>query len=235
MEVCGSTGSCFRRRCSPWLFSRGENIGVNVFVLYLLLLKVIVTTFSGLASVPVLRHDLVPQRHLLTDRDLNTSLAIGRTTPGPLGLYVVSVGYFVGRTAGAIAGWLAMITPALIIIPLLEFVRKKAEHPRFRAMLRNVMFASAGLLLWVIIPLAHDAIRSSLAVAIALVAFGSGISNKVDSLWILLGAALGPKIASFEDSPRLTPSLCSAYSIGNDSTLLWEPNSEKLRPALYRT
>ena len=79
-------------------------------------------TFSGLASVPIVRNDLVLHRHVLTDRKLNTSLAITRTTPGPMGLYVVSVGYFVDGTPGAVAGWLAMITPALLMIPLLEFV-----------------------------------------------------------------------------------------------------------------
>jgi chromate transporter len=126
---------------------------MNAFVLYLLLLKAIVTTFSGLASVPIVRNDLVLHRHVLTDREMNTSLAITRTTPGPMGLYVVSVGYFVDGTPGAIAGWVAMITPALLMIPLLEFVRKKAEHPRFKAVLRCVVFASAGLLLWVTVPL----------------------------------------------------------------------------------
>ena len=69
-----------------------------------------------------MRNDLVLHRHVLTDRKLNTSLAITRTTPGPMGLYVVSVGYFVDGTPGAVAGWLAMITPALLMIPLLEFV-----------------------------------------------------------------------------------------------------------------
>jgi chromate transporter len=163
---------------------------MNVFLLYLVLLKAIITTFSGLASVPIVRNDLVLHRHVLTDRELNTSLAITRTTPGPMGLYVVSVGYFVDGTPGAVAGWLAMITPALFMIPLLEFVRRKAEHPRFKSVLRCVVFASAGLLLWVTVPLARDAIHSYLTVAIAVLAFSLAITKKVDSLWIVLSAAV---------------------------------------------
>jgi chromate transporter len=142
-----------------------------------------------LASVPIVRNDLVLHRHVLTDRELNTSLAITRTTPGPMGLYVVSVGYFVAGTPGAVAGWLAMITPALLMIPLLEFVRRKAEHPRFKSILRCVVFASAGLLLWVTVPLARDAIHGYLAMGIALMAFALAITKKVDSLWIVLGSA----------------------------------------------
>jgi chromate transporter len=136
-----------------------------------------------------LRNDFVLHRHVLTDRELNTSLAITRTTPGPMGLYVVSVGYFVDGTPGAVAGWLAMITPALLMIPLLEFVRRKVEHPRFKAVLRCVVFASAGLL-WVTVPLARDAIYGYLTLGIALAAFVFGITKKVDSLWIVLSAAV---------------------------------------------
>lgn len=163
---------------------------MNVFVLYLLLLKAIITTFSGLASVPIVRNDLVLHRRVLTDHELTTSLAITRTTPGPMGLYVVSVGYFVDGTPGAVAGWLAMITPALLMIPLLEYVRRKTEHPRFKSVLRCVIYASAGLLLWVTVPLANDAIHGYLTVAIAVVAFALAVTKRIDTLWIVLGAAV---------------------------------------------
>jgi chromate transporter len=112
-----------------------------------------------------------------------------------MGLYVVSVGYFVDGTPGAVAGWLAMVTPALLMIPLLGFVRRKAEHPRFKAVLRCVVFASAGLLLWVTLPLARDALNGYLTVAIAVSAFALAIMKKVDSLWIVLGGAVITMIA----------------------------------------
>ena len=47
---------------------------------------------------------------------LNESVAISRSTPGPVGLYIVSVGYLIAGVPGAIAGWLAMITPALLSV-----------------------------------------------------------------------------------------------------------------------
>jgi chromate transport protein ChrA len=56
---------------------------MNAFVLYFFLLKAIITTFSGLASVPIVRNDLVLHRHVLTDRELNTSLA--RREPSRVG------------------------------------------------------------------------------------------------------------------------------------------------------
>jgi chromate transporter len=53
----------------------GEVSGVNWFLLYLVLLKATVTSFSGLASVPIIRDELVVQRHILTDDQLNMSIA----------------------------------------------------------------------------------------------------------------------------------------------------------------
>jgi hypothetical protein len=85
---------------------------MNVFLLYALLLKATLTSFSGLASLPMVRNDLVVERKMLTDRQLNTAVAAGRTAPGPNGLYLVSVGYYAGGLPGAAAGLLAMMTLA---------------------------------------------------------------------------------------------------------------------------
>jgi chromate transporter len=37
---------------------------------------------------------------VLTDQQLNEAVAITRSTPGPVGLYIVSVGYFVAGVPG---------------------------------------------------------------------------------------------------------------------------------------
>jgi chromate transporter len=42
--------------------------------------------------------------------------------------------------------WAAMVTPALLIIPLVHFVGRKMEHPRVKGVLHTVVIASAGLL-----------------------------------------------------------------------------------------
>jgi hypothetical protein len=58
-----------------------------------------------------------------------------------MGLYIVSVGYFVAGTPGAIAGWAAMVTPALLIIPLVYFVGRQPENPRIKSILQTVVIA----------------------------------------------------------------------------------------------
>ena len=163
---------------------------MNAFLLYLLLLKGTVTAFAGLASLPVIQDELVIQHHVLTDKQLNEAVVITRSTPGPVGLYVVSVGYFVGGVPGAIAGWLAMITPALLIIPLVHFVGRRMEHPRVRSILQTVVIASAGLLFAASIPLAKEALTDPVAIAIATISLALLFTTKLDTLWIILGAAV---------------------------------------------
>ena len=162
---------------------------MNWFLLYLLLLKATITSFSGLASVPIIRHEMVVNRHLLSDDQLNTSIVVGNSVPGPNGIYVVSVGYFAGGVPGAVAGWLALSTPALLVIPMVYFVGRKAEHPRLKAVLQAVILASSGLLLSSTVALARSTITNWTTAAIALAAALVLLFRRVDTLWVIAGAA----------------------------------------------
>lgn len=162
---------------------------MNLVLLYLLLLKATVTSFSGLASLPMVRDDFVVERHVLSDRQLNTAVVAGRTGPGPNGLYLVSVGYFVDGLPGAAAGLLAVMTPAFLILPLMHWMRARAENPRIRSAIRAVVLASAGLLLSSSLPLARDAITGGLSLTIVVVTFLALSFTSVDSAWMMLGAA----------------------------------------------
>ena len=162
---------------------------MNIILIYLLLVKATLTSFSGMSSLPVIRGDFVLKHHLLTDRQLNTAVAAGRLGPGPIGLYVVSVGYFAAGLPGACAGWLAMVTPAFLIIPMLRFVGKRAQHPRVRSVIRMMMLASAGLLIFAAVPLARDAITGVVTLAILVASFLAIAFTRIDSIWIILGSA----------------------------------------------
>src|ERR1700680_5128823 len=110
----------------------GARGGMNPVLVYLLLLKATLTSFSGMASLPMVRNDFVVERHLLTDRQLNTAVVAGRSGPGPTGLYLVSVGYFVSGLPGAAAGLLAVMTPAFLVLPLMTWMSARADSPRVK-------------------------------------------------------------------------------------------------------
>ena len=162
---------------------------MRFLTLYLLLLKATMSSFSGLAALPILRGDLVVRQPVLTDRQLNTAITIGRMTPGPKGLYIVSVGYYAGGFPGAIAAWLALLTPALLVIPLLQVAGRKADDPRVRRMLRAVVLASAGISLSATLPLGADALHNLLSYAIAGASLLLLIFTEVDTIWVIVGAS----------------------------------------------
>ncbi|MEP6538985.1 MAG: chromate transporter [Bryobacteraceae bacterium] len=163
---------------------------MNLLLLYFLFLKATVTSFNGPSSLPILRQDLVVRRQILTDRQLNAAVVAGRCAPGPMGIYVVGVGYFIGGLPGACAGWLALITPAFLIVPLLRYVGNNAEHPRVRSTLQAVVIASSGLILSSAKPMAMDAIHGLLPLGILIAAIVLLVVIKVETVWIIAGAAI---------------------------------------------
>ena len=163
---------------------------MNLLLLYLLLTKATLTSFSGLTSLPLVRHDLVERHHVLTDRQLNAAVAAGRTAPGPNGLYLVSVGYFAAGVPGACAGFFAVITPAFLIIPMLQYLGRKADHPAVKSAIRAVMLSAAGLVITTTVPLARDALTGVLPVAIAAGSFLFLVLTRRATVWVICAAAL---------------------------------------------
>jgi chromate transporter len=170
---------------------------VNLLLLYLLLLKATATAFSGWTSLPVLRNDLVVRHRVLTDRQLNAAVAAGQMGPGPYGLYVVSVGYFVAGAPGAFCGWLAMMTPAFLIIPMLRFLGARADRPAVRGAIEAVTLAAAGLTVASAIPLARDAVTSVMAAVLAAASFLLMATTRIDTVWIIAGSAVLGLAAGF--------------------------------------
>jgi chromate transporter len=162
---------------------------VNWLLLYLLLLKAVATSFSGMASLPMVREDLVVKHQVLTDRQLSTAVIAGRTGPGPNGLYLVSVGYFIAGLPGALAGLLALLTPAFLILPMLKWAGEYAKIPRVRSAIRAIVLASAGLLLAASVQIATEARGSWLGVAVIGASFAVLTFTDIESWWVMGGAA----------------------------------------------
>ncbi len=162
---------------------------MNLFLLYFLLLKASLASFSGLGSLPMIRNDFVVERHALTDHQLNTAVVAGRAGPGPFGLYLVCVGYTVAGVPGAISAFLSLITPAFLVLPMMHWLGRRAGHPRIRDAIRGILLGSAGLLLASSVPLARDANTGPLSLVIMIGAFLILSFTRLDSAWLMAGAA----------------------------------------------
>ena len=168
---------------------------MNPFVLYLLLLRATALSFSGFASVPVLREDLVLTRAILTDEQLNSAIAISQASPGPLGLYVVIVGYFVAGWAGALAGALALASPALLAIPIVRAVRRHRDA-EVRGACAAIVIASCVLMARTSLGLAPEAAPTISFAGLALLGFVALASGRVPPLVVIvISACLGPLLS----------------------------------------
>lgn len=173
----------------------GRRRRLNLIVLYFLLLKASITSFSGLGSLPMVRQDFVIDRHLMTDQQLSAAVVATRASPSPYGIYLVCVAYLVAGVPGAVVGLLAMITPSFLIIPMMKWMGGHAETPRVRSAIRALMLASAGLLLFASVPLARETITGSFTMVLAVASFAALSFTKLESSWLMFAAAAAGLLA----------------------------------------
>jgi len=90
---------------------------------------------------------------------------------------------------GAAAAWLAIITPALLVLPILRYAVSKATVASVEGVLHAVILGSAGISLSATLPLGTDALRHTSDYMIALTSLILLITTRVNTYWVILGAA----------------------------------------------
>lgn len=113
--------------------------------LFLLLLKDSALALGGLGSLPLIRQDLVATG-LATDAMVVQSLAIGRLSTGPTGLWIVSLGYQMHGWLGALYALAACSLPPLVMVPATMAARRYLLTAWFAGLVRGAALATAGLL-----------------------------------------------------------------------------------------
>jgi chromate transporter len=165
---------------------------MSLLLLYLLMLKSTLLSMNGQSSLPIVRNEFVAKRHVLTDLQLNAAVTVAQSSPGPMGGYVVAVGYFIGGVPGAAVSWLALVTPAFLAIPLLHYAGRKADSVAVRRSLDAMVIAGSALILQVSWPMARDSgvFQGVPAAGIAALAFVLVMWTRVPTALVIAGAAL---------------------------------------------
>jgi len=168
---------------------------MNIAVLYLLLLRATVMSFSGFASVPMVREDLVLHRGVLTDQQLSDAVAMSQASPGPLGIYVVIVGYFAAGVPGAVVGMLAVASPAILALPIAHAVRRR-QTAAIRGACSGIVLASCVLLVTTAVQLAPQAAPSMAFMIVVVVAFGAMATTRLPPVFAVVACVLAGLIVS---------------------------------------
>lgn len=119
---------------------------MNPGLLFLLFLKASALSFGGLGGLPILHQDLAARGVADLDKLIGQALAVGRLSPGPNGLYVVSLGYELGGVRGAIAGAVALMLPPFVVLIIALSYARVAHLRRSDNALMMLGLALAGLL-----------------------------------------------------------------------------------------
>lgn len=156
--------------------------------LFWLMLRASLLSTGGFGNLPSLHEDLVA-RGWATDRQFAEALAVGQVSPGPNGLWVVSLGYLVSGLAGAVLALVAISLPPLLVLGVDRLYRRSGRHPAVRGFVRGLGLAVVGVSVVVLAGLVGANGLDAGVVLIAAGGVGLGLVRRVPVVVVLLLAA----------------------------------------------
>lgn len=154
-----------------------------------LFLKASLLSTGGLGNLPFLQKDLsaLGWAH---ETDFVTALAVGQLSPGPTGLWSISLGYLTFGWLGAGLALAALSLPPLLVLGITAFYHRLENQPTVQDFTRGLALGVVGLTLAVAWSLAGSTITDWRGVLIAAIALGLAFSKRVPVIIILALAAL---------------------------------------------
>ncbi len=164
---------------------------INPLIYFLLLLKASLFSSGGFSNLPSVRQDMLA-RGWAKQADFGRSIAIGQISPGPNGLWVVSLGYLTYGYLGAGLALLAITLPPLLVLPIAARIDRVERYSWAQGAMRGVSIAVISLLISVIWTIGSQPGLDWRGLLIGVGAFGLALSQKVNILLILaLAGAIG--------------------------------------------
>jgi chromate transporter len=162
---------------------------VNSVTFFVLLLKASLFSTSGMGNLPSLHADLLARRWA-TEAHFVEALAVGQLSPGPTGLWVVSLGYLADGLRGSLLATVAIILPPFLILAVDRVYQRVRKHPAIEGFIWGLGLGVVGVFgvalagIW-----GHVGVNAWTA-CIVLAGFGLGTVRKLPVVVILGLAAL---------------------------------------------
>ncbi|HEY7348083.1 MAG TPA: chromate transporter [Ktedonobacterales bacterium] len=164
---------------------------INPILYFLLFLKASLFSTGGFSNLPSLHQDLLTNGWA-KEADFGQSIVIGQISPGPNGLWVISLGYLTYGYSGALLALLAITFPALLSLVIAAGYARIEQRAWVQGAMQGVSLAVVGLLLTVVWTILRQPGVDWKGLLIAVGAFGLALSRKVNVLLILgLAGLLG--------------------------------------------
>jgi chromate transporter len=146
---------------------------------------------SGYVLVAFIEREVVNELGWLTPQQLVDAIAVGQMTPGPVLTTATFIGYLVAGVPGAVVSTVAIFVPSfVIVVALTRWLPRLRASQTASAFLRGVNVGVVAVMLLALISLGRAALVDAWTWLIALVALALLLRTRVDTTWVLAGAAL---------------------------------------------
>jgi chromate transporter len=154
-----------------------------------LFLRASLFSTGGFGNLPALHGDLI-ERGWATERQFAEALMIGQITPGPNGLWVITLGYLTDGLRGALLALLAIALPPLLILGVDSLYRRVKDHPAVEGFLRGMSLAIIGIFTVALTRILQDIGLNARTLLILVGAFALGATRRIPLFVILALGAL---------------------------------------------
>jgi chromate transporter len=162
---------------------------MNPVTLFFVFFKASLFSTGGMGNVPAIHADLLA-RGWATDRQFAESLAVGQVSPGPNGLWVISLGYLTDGVRGALLALAAISLPPLLVLALDRLYARVKDHPAVEGFVRGLGLAVIGIFVVVLAGLLRSIGADFRSLAVALAAVGLALTRRVPVIAVIVLAAL---------------------------------------------
>lgn len=164
---------------------------MNSWLAFWLLLRASLFSTSGTGNLPMLHADYLA-RGWGTDRQFVEALAVGQLSPGPSGLWVISLGYFTDGLRGSLIATLAITLPPFLIILFEKIYLRYSDHAAMEGFTRGLSLAGIGIFFLVLVRILGSESSDYRTTCIVIGAILLGTQRKIPVIAILLlGAVAG--------------------------------------------
>lgn len=122
---------------------------MNGLVYFWIFLRASLLSTGGTGNLPALHADLLA-RHAATEHHFAAALLVGQISPGPNGLWAVSLGYLTRGPAGALLALVAISLPPLLVLAAARLYSRVRSHPAAEGLMHGLASGVAGVSLAVL-------------------------------------------------------------------------------------
>jgi chromate transporter len=162
---------------------------VNPFALFGYVLWAALFSTGGMGNVSSLHDSFIP-RGWATNGQFVQALTVGQLSPGPNGLWVVSLGYLMLGPWGSVAALVGILIPPMLVIWVERLYSRMQHHPAVEGFLRGLNLAVVGLFVPILFKILAGSGIDGLKIGLVVAAFGLGWVRRIPVAAVLAACAL---------------------------------------------